>query len=181
MSNHVQFSPHSRTNKTLAHKLVSSSFTKTEFINWKNKPEDAENKPCPVPHMNYKFHLWKDCSLNPKSSNFRFNGQGVSGGRFGGQGNAGARLSGGRGNGGCGGGRGYNSDRGNNNNNNFQNHSNNETHWVEQPSSQQCGMPQDHYYVNHGPPGGCWQAGGSSNGQSSSHQNNNISHNHGGW
>jgi hypothetical protein len=54
--------------------------------NWKNKSEDAENKPCPVPHMNYIFHLWKDCLLNPKSSNFRFNGQGSGGGRFGGQG-----------------------------------------------------------------------------------------------
>jgi hypothetical protein len=84
--------------------------------NWKNKPEDAENKPCPVPHMNYKFHLWKDCSLNPKSSNFRFNGQGNGGGRFGGRGNTAGHLSGGRGNGGHGRGRGYNGGRGNNSN-----------------------------------------------------------------
>jgi hypothetical protein len=53
--------------------------------NWRNKSEEAENKPCTAPHANYKFHLWKDCSLNPKSTNFRFSSQGS--GRSGGRGN----------------------------------------------------------------------------------------------
>jgi hypothetical protein len=152
--------------------------------NWKNKLKEAKNKPCTVPHANYKFHLWKDCSLNPKSTNFRFSSQ--SSGRSDGRGNynnggrtMGGRFNGGRGNGSgrFGNGRGYSGGRGN-----FQNHSNNENNWMGQPNDRQRGTPQDHYHYNNGPQGrGGWHAGGNSNGQSSSYQKNDNYYNQGGW